>query len=227
MLPRLVVFDLAGTTVFEEGAVASAMAKAFSDHGVPMRAPETLPVAGMPKPTAIRNLLAKKTGSTEDNPELVAKILGQFNADVLDYYGNSNRVRAIDGAMASFDWLRRRGVLLAVDTGFDRQVCDVILARLGWDKGLFVSTIASDEVNRGRPFPDMVFELMKRTVIENSGHVAKVGDTPSDLLEGKAALCGWNIGVCEGTHTRFQLDIYPHTHLIPHIGHLPSVFEEE
>lgn len=226
MLPRLVVFDLAGTTVFEEGAVASAMAKAFTDNGIPMRAPETLPVAGMPKPTAIRSLIAKKTGSAEYDPALAQKILDQFNAEVLAYYG-SNRIRPIDGAMATFDWLKRMGVLLAVDTGFDRKVCDVILERLGWDKGLFVSTIASDEVNRGRPFPDMVFELMKRCVIENSGHVAKVGDTPSDLLEGKAALCGWNVGVCEGTHTRFQLDIYPHTHLINNVGELPSVFEEE
>ncbi len=61
---------------------------------------------------------------------------------------------------------------------------------------------------------------MKRTGVTEVRRVAKVGDTPSDLLEGTAAGCGLVIGVTNGTHTRAQLAAYPHTHLIPGLERL-------
>nr|MCU0317142.1 hypothetical protein [Fimbriimonadaceae bacterium] len=53
--------------------------------------------------------------------------------------------------------------------------------------------------------------------------VAKIGDTPSDLMEGSAAGCGLVIGVTNGTHSEGQLSNYPHTHLVPNILSVPRV----
>ena len=47
--------------------------------------------------------------------------------------------------------------------------------------------------------------------------------TPADLLEGANAGCGMIVGVTEGTHTREQLQLFPHTHLIGSVAELPAL----
>ena len=83
-------------------------------------------------------------------------------------------------------------------------------------------TISSDEVARGRPFPDMIRELMRRMGIEDPQRVVKVGDTPADLEEGRNAGCGMVVGVTRGTHSRAELESYPHTDLIDTVADLPA-----
>src|SRR5262249_13012847 len=103
-----------------------------------------------------------------------------------------------------------------------RAIADTVLDRLGWSEGnLIHATITSDEVARGRPHPDMILALMQKLGISDAGAVAKLGDTPADLLSGAAARCGWNIGRTCGTHARSGLEPYPHTHLIDQLGELP------
>ena len=64
---------------------------------------------------------------------------------------------------------------------------------------------------------------MALTGVSDPQAVAKVGDTPSDLLEGRAAGCGLVIGVTNGTHTREELAPHPHTHLIGSLRELPAL----
>jgi phosphoglycolate phosphatase-like HAD superfamily hydrolase len=64
---------------------------------------------------------------------------------------------------------------------------------------------------------------MELTGVTDAGHVAKMGDTPSDLQEGWAAGCGLVIGVTNGSHTRKQLAPHPHTHLIDNLRELPGL----
>jgi phosphonatase-like hydrolase len=117
-------------------------------------------------------------------------------------------------AVELFQQLRKAGVKVALDTGFSRPIVDAILARLGWDERLLDATVASDEVTRGRPHADLALRAMKLTGVQDAQRVAKVGDTPSDLLEGTSAGCRWVIGVTNGTHTRDQLASFPHTNLV-------------
>ncbi len=56
-----------------------------------------------------------------------------------------------------FQTLHRAGILVALNTGFDRSITQVILDRLGWSNSRSIdATICSDEVPRGRPHPDMI-----------------------------------------------------------------------
>jgi phosphoglycolate phosphatase-like HAD superfamily hydrolase len=64
---------------------------------------------------------------------------------------------------------------------------------------------------------------MELTGVTDARRVAKVGDTPSDLQEGRAAGCGLVIGVTNGSHTREQLEPHPHTHLIDNLRELPGL----
>ncbi len=64
---------------------------------------------------------------------------------------------------------------------------------------------------------------MEELGVSDAGLVAKVGDTPSDLQEGIAAGCGWVIGVLNGSHSREELEVYVHTHLVDSICDVPAL----
>lgn len=222
MKPELVVFDMAGTTVFDgEGAVARCLCDTLEAAGYPVTMPAAIALMGIPKPIAIRQLLTEQGISPNDS--LITTLHKDFITRMLAYYRESPEVASISGAEEIFAALRSAGIKVALDTGFSRDIADAVIERLNWQSKIDAS-ITSDEVPNGRPHPDMILALMARFGITDPARVAKVGDTPSDLQEGHAAHCRWVIGVTEGTHTAEQLTAYPHTHLIPSVAALEKVF---
>ena len=224
MTAALVVFDMAGTTVYDGDAVNVCLRAALDDAEVHVTRDAVNAVMGIAKPLAIRTLLAEQRGAGAVAEEEVERIHADFLARMLTYYREDPAVREVEGAAETFRVLRQAGIKVALDTGFSRPIVDAILARLGWQEaGLIDATVASDEVAQGRPHPDLVYRAMELTGITDVGRVAKVGDTPSDLQEGSAAGCGWIVGVTAGSHTAEELEPYPHTHLIPTIAALPPL----
>lgn len=194
------------------------MKAALTADGVEWDADEVNSIMGIPKPVAIRQLLREE--ATDDRVE---RIHADFQRRMKDFYRTDPSVAAVEGAEETFRQLRSAGVKVALDTGFDRTIVNVLMERLGWGPELLDTTVTSDEVAHGRPAADLVFEAMSRVGVSDVTSVAKVGDTPSDLGEGTAAGCGWVIGVTEGTHTHAQLEPHPHTHLVPNVTHVPSL----
>jgi phosphonatase-like hydrolase len=221
----LVVLDMAGTTVQDDDAVHRCLGAALAGAGVKVSRDEVNEVMGMPKPVAIALLLERRKFSGSSAPPAeVTSIHDDFLRRMIAFYRTDPAVREIDGASEVFGQLRRAGVKVALDTGFSRDIVNAILQRLGWvGRDFLDATVASDEVPRGRPHPDLVFRAMKLTGVKDAQRVAKVGDTPSDLQEGHAAGCGLVIGVTNGSHTRAQLEPHPHTHLIDNLRELPAL----
>jgi phosphonatase-like hydrolase len=211
---ELVVFDLAGTTVHDPGAVNGCFRAALSAAGVNVAMADVNAVMGLPKPDAIRRLVAGTNLTVR-----IAEIHDDFQARMVEFYRTDPGVAEITGTTALFGKLRAAGVKVAVNTGFSRPIVATLLDRLGWERnGLIQASVTSDEVARGRPHPDMILHLMRELNVPNAVRVAKVGDTPADLEEGTAAGCGLVIGVISGSHTREQLESWPHTHLIDSIA---------
>ena len=75
-------------------------------------------------------------------------------------------------------------------------------------------SVTSDEVKHGRPYPDMILKAMAQFKITDPAQVTKVGDTPSDMMEGMNAKCGNVIGVTWGAYKREELEMEKHTHLV-------------
>jgi phosphonatase-like hydrolase len=211
---ELVIFDMAGTTVKDDDAVNACLREAMAPVAAVGRE-QVNEVMGLPKPEAIR-LLLKKMHSAEIpvSSELVDRLHRDFLERMLKHYHTAPGIEPMPYAVELFQQLRKAGVKVALDTGFSRPIVDAILARLGWDERLLDATVASDEVTRGRPHADLALRAMKLTGVQDAQRVAKVGDTPSDLLEGTSAGCRWVIGVTNGTHTRDQLASFPHTNLV-------------
>ena len=216
-LPELIVFDMAGTTLRDDGGIVNrALRTALAEAGITVTPAEVNAVMGLPKPDAIAQLLALP----KDDPRVVG-IHRDFVEGMVRFYRSDPSVEEIQGTSLAFLKIREAGIRIALDTGFSRKIADTVIDRLGW-RSLLDASIASDEVARGRPHPDMIDALRERLGVGDPQSVAKVGDTPSDLQQGTAAGCGWVIGVTEGSHTKAELAAHPHTHLIPTIVALPA-----
>jgi len=218
----LVVFDMAGTTVNDDDGVNRCLRAALVPHGVRATRDAVNSVMGIPKPEALRQLITRY-----ERPELlpgIAAIHDDFVRRMIDFYRTDPSVHQIAGAGATFRRLHAGGIKVALDTGFTRDIVEVVLDRLGWnDPELVDATVTSDEVERGRPHADMIAKAMRDLGVKDPTRVAKVGDTPADLAEGTAAGCGLVIGVTGGSHTADELRPFAHTHLIDTVAELPAL----
>jgi 2-aminoethylphosphonate-pyruvate transaminase len=221
----LIVLDIAGTTVQDDDAVLRCLEHALARAGAVAARDEINRFMGMPKREAIAALLHACRGAAADSDE-VEQIYAGFESRMIEHYRTSGEVRETPGASSVLRWLRRRGVVVALDTGFDSAITDVIVGRLAWAGDAIDFAVSSNEVARGRPHPDMVQRAMAMAGIADPARVAKVGDTPADLAEGAAARCGFVIGVTSGSHLRDALVRCPHTHLIGTLGELPLILDD-
>lgn len=213
MAVELVVFDLAGTTVHDNFDVPRILQESLAHFGVNVALADAAAEMGIPKPIAIKTLMESQ-GMTAD-PQRIEDIHQLFIREMIRFYQHDSSVKEKEGVSETFERLKSAGVKIAVDTGFDRETTDPLLARMGWvDKGLIDFSVTSDEVPCGRPFPDMIFKAMAITRVPDLQCVAKVGDTASDMQQGAAAGCRWIIGVTTGAYSRAQLAREPHTHLV-------------
>jgi phosphonatase-like hydrolase len=135
-------------------------------------------------------------------------------------------LETIPGTEDTFAALKERGVKIATNSGFGREIADTILTRLGW-RSLLDAEVCGDDVSMGRPAPYMIFLAMERAGVQDVRRVMTVGDTPLDLQAGTRAGCGGVVGVLTGTHGIETLGMTRHTHLIPSVAALPALFETE
>jgi phosphonatase-like hydrolase len=224
MQTELVIFDLAGTTVKDNKDVHRVLQFAMTKHGVDIFLEEANEVMGIPKPVAIRLLLERRNSLPQPITDAwIAGIHDVFVSEMIRFYKEDPSVGEKEGVSDTFRQLRSRGIKVAVDTGFDRNITHPLLERLGWIKNnLIDSSVTSDEVPRGRPYPDLIVEAMKRTGVTNAGNVIKVGDTASDIQEGISAGCGKVVGITTGAFSAEALRKENPSHLIDSI---PQILE--
>ena len=222
MSVKLAVFDIAGTTVADDNAVAIAFKNAFDSYGYSIKEEDVKPLMGYKKPVAIQIMLEKL--GAEFDKELVDDIHNEFEVAMLDHYEYSPDVKPMPGAENVLQQLKEKGIRIALNTGFSKSIADTIVSRLQWmEKGLVDDYIASDEVEEGRPQPYMIQALMKRAGIDDAGEVIKIGDTEVDINEGRNAGCSLVVAVTTGAFTKEQLAPYKPDHIIDDLSQLQSL----
>jgi phosphonatase-like hydrolase len=215
----LVVFDMAGTVVKDRGEVPESFTAALEAHGLSVTSEELAAVRGSSKREAVRLLV-----SDEPEPDILAeRVYDAFHERLMERF-RERGVEAIEGAQEVFAWLRRGGVGVALNTGFERDVTEALLRALKWDEGVVDAVVCGDDVGRGRPAPYLIFHAMEATGATDVRAVANVGDTSLDLMAGANAGVRWNVGVLTGAHPRAVLERAPHTHLIPSVASLPEIW---
>ena len=222
---KLVVFDIAGTTVKDNGEIVTAFWNALKEYGYTVPKEKINALMGYKKPEAIRRIVEEY----EDNKDRITEeyidaIHERFLALMLDYYRHAEEIVPLPNVLDVFSFLKENNVKIGLDTGFSKDITGVIIHRLGWlADGVIDYVVSSDEVPAGRPQPYMIQRMMSEASVDDAKEVIKVGDTEVDVQEGKNAGCRYSIAVTTGAFTRKELEPYQPSFIIDDIKELVAI----
>lgn len=219
---KLVVLDMAGTTVDEHGDVYKALEGSVTATGASITPQDLQQWMGADKTEAIAVLL--ELGGVTPTPELVARQFDYFRELLAEFYARTPP-EALPGVEEALKTLKSRGIKIGLTTGFSRDVAAPILSTLGWGIGegeLLDAVVTSDEVAAGRPAPFMIHRVMEATGVHDVRAVVAGGDTVVDLLAGRNAGVR-TLGVLTGALDREQLEAHPHDWVLDGVKDLPGV----
>lgn len=201
-----VIFDWAGTTV-DYGCFApvQAFAEVFKHFGIVPTMEEVRKPMGMLKIDHIRTMLQmeriqelwrKQWGRNSGEEDVLAmyqmfevKLMG-----ILDQYADPK-----PHVLETVEELRNRGVKIGSTTGYTDDMMQIVTRnakKAGYEPDAWFSPDSTGKV--GRPYPYMIFKNMEVLKVSAVESVVKVGDTVSDIREGKNAGVR-TIGVVEGS----------------------------
>lgn len=225
---KLIVFDIAGTTVKDNHEVSKTFQVALKNHGYMIDLKVINPLMGYEKNLAIRKLLSQnEADQSKITASLVKSIHSEFVQQMINHYKFNPDIVALPHVEETFSSLQKLGVQVAINTGFSKDIADTVVERLQWqEKGLVDHVIGSDEVEQGRPYPFMIEKLMAYSGVNDALEIAKVGDTEVDVREGQNAGCRYVIGVTTGIFTREELAQYDPTHIIDDIAEVLTIINQ-
>ena len=201
---KMVVLDMAGTTVNEDNLVYKTLQASINAAGFEFSLNQVLEQgAGKEKREAIRSILAHFANEHDD--ALVTQIYDHFIIALTEAYITAN-ILPQPNAIQLFLALKERKIITVLNTGYDRMTACSILDKLNWKIGVeFDALVTASDVSRNRPDPDMIQFAMELFNLKQSRQVAKVGDSIVDINEGQNAGCELSIGITTGAHTASQL----------------------
>ncbi|MBZ0332707.1 phosphonoacetaldehyde hydrolase [Marinobacter sp. AL4B] len=198
---QAIILDLAGTCVdFGSLAPIQAFLTLFESEGLSLTEAEAREPMGTEKREHIRQLLAmprirqqwrERSGAepTEQDIERLYHAFVPFQTQAI-----AERSELIPGALALQGFARDHGIKLGVNTGYSREMVNVMLPELyrqGFEPD---SVVCATEVPQGRPAPYMSFcNAMELGATAVQGCV-KVDDTATGIEEGLNAGM-WTVGV--------------------------------
>ncbi|MBS1520844.1 MAG: HAD-IA family hydrolase [Bacteroidetes bacterium] len=223
---KMVVFDMAGTTIDENNVVYKTVQKAINEAGFDLSLEEVLTQgAGKEKLQAIKDVLSAYADNNDET--LANQIYQRFIVHLAEAYHKLD-ILPQPNATELFAGLKERNILRVLNTGYDRQTAQTIIDKLGWEKGReFDELVTATEVHKNRPNPDMIWYAMKEFGIDDSKTVIKVGDSTIDIEEGKNAGCILSIGITTGAHTYDQLQTAAPDYVINNLSELLPIVDSE
>jgi phosphoglycolate phosphatase len=217
---ELIVLDMAGTTVVDDGVVERAFALAAERSGIATgdgfdaALQYVRDTMGQSKIEVFRVLA---DGDEDAAQRANAAFEGAYTELVA-----SEGVAEIEGAADVIRELRAAGASVVLTTGFSPVTRDAIIDALGWHD-LADAVLSPADAGRGRPHPDMPLTALLRTGASAVDAMVVVGDTASDVLSGVNAGAGFVVGVLSGAHDRDALEAAGADAVIDSITELPAL----
>ena len=196
-----VVFDWAGTTV-DHGSLAPVrtLQRVFEGRGIHLPDEVARHDMGIAKRDHIRSLLSEpvvqsawrerygRADAAADTEELYQEFIPLQMACLLDF------AQLIEGICPLVATLRSRGVRIGGTTGYTRPMLEA-LEQAARTQGYATDlSLCPEDVGAGRPLPFMCYELAVRLKVAPLSACVKIGDTASDIEEGRQAGM-WTIAV--------------------------------
>ena len=152
---RLVIFDHDGLMVNTEDVVYTAYSRIFGPRGIAFPWDYYVTSLGMPVAESLAMYL-RDLGDPMTMDELA-----QARAEQMRTLTETD-LRPMPGLVPLLDALQARGDLLAVATSGTRPHIERSLSRFGLT-GYFDAVVCIDDVARGKPHPDLILEVLRRT----------------------------------------------------------------
>tara|TARA_Y100000768_G_scaffold375925_1_gene347317 strand:- start:4117 stop:4824 length:708 start_codon:yes stop_codon:yes gene_type:complete len=195
----LMVCDMAGTVINEGGLVYKTLYETLKNNNIPVKKSDINDWHGQQKQQVISDMIDKYLPHEMYKDDVKNYCYDEFHVCLSDaYFGAHSNISLIDPELPNFfQRLQFNGVKIALNTGYERNFQRKIINHFNMND--YVDDfISSGDVRMGRPYPYMIHRIMERNNIISVKHVAKVGDTRNDVLEGKNAGCGITIAVQTG-----------------------------
>ncbi len=198
---QAIITDWAGTTV-DFGCMAPVMAfqQAFAAAGVPVSAAEARGPMGKDKRSHVAEVLYHPAVSQRwAEARGAAPTEADVDAVYQDYIPRQvetirQRATLVPGWLEVYRQLREQGLRFGANTGYNRQMAEVLAdaaATHGFEPD---SLICADDVPQGRPFPAMALINAAELDVSDVAACVKVDDTVPGIEEGLSAGM-WTIGV--------------------------------
>lgn len=226
MTIRLASFDMAGTTIAEQGTVYAVLRSTVEDAtGKSIDDKLLSQWGGTSKHAAIGGLLAELGEGTDAARQ--DALFDEFRSTLTATY-LADKPTLLPGVREAVAELRAAGVKVALQTGYSRDVAELLLSIVGWSVGDDVDAlVTSDEVPASRPAPFLIYRGMEATGVTSAAEVLVAGDTANDLGAGIAAGVRYVVGVLTGAYTAVQLGRYRHTHLLESVADIPALLRAD
>ena len=203
---KMLVFDMAGTTINEKGIVYKTLYETIKNFNLDIKEEDISKWHGANKYEVLNNYVEKDINTSDElKNKLKSQLHTNFNNNLKEKYFSSSNIDLIDNRIPElFENIRNRDIKIALNTGYNKDIQAAIIKKLKMNE--FIDDyISSEEVKFGRPYPYMIHKLMERNNIINPVNVIKFGDTRNDVLEGLNANCLSSIGVLSGADDRTKL----------------------
>lgn len=192
---KCVIFDWAGTTVdFGCFAPVNVFIQIFKNAGIDVTNEEARLPMGMLKIDHIREMLKmerirnewkfkyKRDFTEEDVNNLYKEFEPALLKSLKDYTDIKPNV------LETINTLRERGIKIGSTTGYTDKMMEIVVKeaeKKGYSPDFYITPDSTNSL--GRPYPYMIFRNMEELKILSPKEIIKVGDTNSDILEGKNA----------------------------------------
>lgn len=195
------IFDWAGT-VLDFGCIApvAAFREAFANAQIAISEAEVREPMGTAKRVHIEQILAQPAVQQRWQTHY-GKPSNQADVDVLyadflaiDAVNCAKYSDLIPGALEAIAALRDRGIAIGSTTGYPRSIMEGLMplaAAQGYEPDCCITV---SEVERGRPFPDMILANALALGVPDVRSAIVVDDSPTGLTAGRAAGM-WSIGI--------------------------------
>jgi phosphonoacetaldehyde hydrolase len=195
---KAILFDLIGTTVIEKDPllINHCLEKAFKDHKIPVNMDLITANRGKDKYEMIKIILEQSGHSLQ----LCESILTSF---ITELENNLHNFSENEGIRETIRNMKQKQIKTGVGTGLPRDIFEKIYRYLHWQSIPFDYIGIANETGRGRPYPDMILDMMNKYKI-NHFEFLKVGDTVADIQEGKNAKV-WTAVILSGTQDESEL----------------------
>jgi phosphoglycolate phosphatase len=217
---KLVIFDLDGTllnTVEDLGDSCNYILGKYNFPVYPLDSYKYFVGNGVAK------LIERALPEAERSPEFIEKLRKEF----VEYYSehSENKTAPYPGIVKMLKDLESKGVKLAVASNkFNSGTQSLVKKYFGDIR--FVSVLGQREGIPIKPDPQIVFDIMRKSGVENKSEILYVGDTGTDM---KTAVNSGieSVGVLWGFRPRKELEETGAVYLVEEAGEIVKIVQDK